>query len=436
MFSRRTIQKLIDELDAFVPAASDEIVLRLNLPGRNRLSATWELALLWALSRIGIIQYHLPLPDGRNADVSFSLSNRPEISFVADITAISDAGLHNENPAAEFWDELNRMIRKFGLDPTKFHHQIEARREGAKIKLALPKKGELTQMLKRHVPGFLQKIKSQGLLRSAKLNISEPNFAVTIAYDHNQSFMSGGHLHYRRVEALDQTTLWRSLEAKAKQLRSASTSRGVIICDGGAYLLSDGIRTGDVYSADRIVEKFLRKHSSISFVYLLSARREHGRQMKYKFQGKGWARDSLGKQILSSVICPAIKNLPKPIMEPQNAARWCHSDSYGKGMLGAMSYSLGKNVGRISIPARAVLELLAGRLSPADIDMALHGWSGPGAPKQENPFLRAMENGLMIKKVLVEPAEGKDDDWITFLFSDEPDPAISPFRRSAESREK
>src|SRR5258708_37209724 len=80
-----------------------------------------------------------------------------------------------------------------------------------------------------------------------------------------------------------------------------------------------------------------------------------------------------------------------------------------------------------TLPARTLLALLAGKLTPAEIELMKTGNLMPSDKHNSpNPFELALNGGQMISDVSLEPAEGKDDDWVTFKFG-EPDPAISPF---------
>lgn len=85
---------------------------------------------------------------------------------------------------------------------------------------------------------------------------------------------------------------------------------------------------------------------------------------------------------------------------------------------------------RLKVSSRAIMELLAGRITPERFN-ALHGWSDSdkqaGRANNRNPFDRALAEGRLPETVTVETDQGSDDDWIEFIFGG-PDPAISPFR--------
>jgi hypothetical protein len=83
---------------------------------------------------------------------------------------------------------------------------------------------------------------------------------------------------------------------------------------------------------------------------------------------------------------------------------------------------------KIKISARALLELLAGKISQKEFFEA-HGFSPSDlSPRQaSNLFSNALSRGQLIDGISIERSETEDDDWITFELKG-PDPAISPFK--------
>src|SRR6267378_3944632 len=66
MFSRRTIQRLLDGLcDTLSQRVLTELTARLNEPGKDRFAAIWEVSLMYALGRVGKMEYQPLLSDGR-----------------------------------------------------------------------------------------------------------------------------------------------------------------------------------------------------------------------------------------------------------------------------------------------------------------------------------------------------------------------------------
>jgi hypothetical protein len=427
MFSRRTIQSLLNELCKILSETElGEIVGRLNSP-RDRLAFTWEVAVLYGLSRVRQISYHVPLPDGRKPDVAFAPTCSSQICIVADITTVSDAGYHDNNPVEAFSDEFSRVVQKAGLNPRNFHFQIESQTAGNKIKLRLPKRGATAAMLKKHVLPFLRKIKVSGHTRD-QLVLKEPELSITVSYDRQQRYLGWGHRMYSQARSIEQNPLWNRLKEKAGQLRNTDgLISGAIICDGGCSLLSSSVRDIGSFSADDIIRQFLWKRSSLDFVYTITTRRGYGSNASCSFHGHAWTRDPATKPLIESVMRSALASLPTPIFDAQNAAIQAQLEGYDGGTRTNLEIGIGSKIMSVRVSARALLEVLAGKYSPSEIDLLFGGSNEPDIPGLSNPFKSALAEGQMISEIGLEPVEGKDDDRITIKFGG-PDPAVSPFR--------
>ncbi len=80
------------------------------------------------------------------------------------------------------------------------------------------------------------------------------------------------------------------------------------------------------------------------------------------------------------------------------------------------------SLSRVTLSARAVQELLAGKISPEDFRKRYGS-----APNPVTAFAGALKAGRVIENVSVERCPEQDDDWLTFHFS-KPDPALAPFQ--------
>ena len=425
MFSRRTIQTLLDGLSSHLSDADvNELVRRLNTP-RARLAATWEIAVCYGLTRVGNISYQVALPSGKKPDVGFSLPHM--ISFVADITTLSDDGYHDENPVDAFSDDLVSVVRLAGLDPNKFHFQIESKRIGRKVKLLIPRPSQRLEMLRTHLVPFLREIKEGGYDKLSR-TFSEPDLGITVSYDRRHRYMSSNYRSYNQARSADQNPLRRRLAIKASQLKGVEALAGVIVCDGGCSLLSGAGRDMDAFSADDTIRKFLRSTSSIDFVYTITARRGHGLRADCSLEGQGWTRDPSAKPLMESIMRSMLANLPPPIFDAKNAAIQAEQKTLDFGSRANFSYGTdGEKIMFVSISARRLLEILAGKHSPSDIEIICGASIEPDISGLPNPFKIALAQGQLIKEIEIEPVGGRDDDQITITFG-EPDPAAAAFR--------
>ena len=106
IFARRSIQRFIDQISQTLPQVSiSKLVQKLNRNDRASLDFEWEAAVLFALHQVGKIAYETNHGGKGFPDVTFRLPDKKGIGFVADITAVSDSGLEDENPT--------RMLSEF-----------------------------------------------------------------------------------------------------------------------------------------------------------------------------------------------------------------------------------------------------------------------------------------------------------------------------------
>jgi hypothetical protein len=243
IFSRRALQRLLDALGTIFPREQLEgLVRRLNRPGDDRLPAMWEVTLLFALSRVGLIAYEAQLSSGRKPDLAFTYPGENRIGFFADVTTISDSGLNKDNPVQLLSDELVRITRRVGLDPNHIFYDVESRRDGdygdGKVRLLLPSRGALARVINTKILPFLRRIKRENL-HAGEIKIEEDGVALRIGYNADQRFMSGGHSSYDVALSLQKNPLWNALRSKADQLKQTAkvALAGVIVCDGGCALL-------------------------------------------------------------------------------------------------------------------------------------------------------------------------------------------------------
>jgi hypothetical protein len=417
VFSRRAIQRRIDELGNVLSTSQLEgLVKRINRVGRERFALSWEACLLHALSRVGAVSYEAPLPDWRRPDISFTYPGEDTVGFIADVTAISDEGYHNANPVEILSDELTRLARAVGLDPNHLDWKVGGHQDGAygfqKTKLRLPPGEEIPVFLNTRILPFLEKIRNEAISKD-EMSIEDDRVSLTICYDVSQRFMGGGHLAYNVALSLKKNPLWTKLVNKADHFKRAAEIApfGIIACDGGCSLFHRKSTFG-TFTCDDIIWKFFREKPFVSFVLLLSTRDidpfpryERTFRIEQSFYSP---RQEAETSRLRAVLADALARLPKPVLDPLNAYIQCREDSYRCGRFGVYHVT-GTSV---KISARTILELLAGRRTPSEINES---------------FERRLQQGRMITGIRVEKSEDESDDDRLIIEFGEPDPAISPF---------
>ena len=394
----------------------------------------WEVVVLHGLSKQGALQNEVPLPCGRRPDVGFMV---PELSFIADITAVSDEGLDEQNP----YRDLSRLIEESktrlnlpagGVD-LRVLSKTEWATRGSRTVLKLPERKRVREFVRSEIE---PKLKEQILAGEAVLCISleDETIGIRITIDPSKSpFSSGTYAAYDIPTIKDRNPLYNALKAKASQLRSAPGLTGVIVGDANTRMLAGGQMNWNEVTAQAIALEFLRQHSSIGFVLLLSVREgirnrpgsvPPGRRIHAHLVTTGLTTTT---QSLNALFEAMAAEMPKPVAMPVNAALRAREAGYSWGHHGGYQMS----AKRIKISARVLVELLAGRRTIEETN-ALHDWIGPGAPRKPNqainPFERHLRDGRLPTAIsVIRTDENDSDDWIEFEFCDR-DPAISPLR--------
>jgi len=434
IIQRREMQRMLTELVGTL--AEDQcasLAARLNQAKPDRLAAMWELIWLYGLAGVGTLRHELPLADGARPDCWFEHDG---LRFIADITTVTDAGLHKDNPLDTLWDELMRLARKHGLSGNRFGLDVEGEYVGAygdsKVLLALPKRSDLAAFVKAQFEPFVKEAKRTE--EKSVRHVREDGCRLKLTYDPAQRYAHVGHLSYDVAASLDRNPLGRRLRDKADQLASAPDDwlHGVIVCDGGCAVMTRyGGPSVGTYSRRQIALDIMRQRSSLDFVLLVALKSEWaaGRPTQYKWFNelvispaavKTNRLPQPGHGPLADRFEAALRRIPKFVNDPLNAGRLCVADKIPDMMGG---FHLGGK--QLKISSRALVRLLAGE---TDLNrfMDSYGWAPESEHKSPNPFARARREGRLIKSVTVEASESADDDWLVIEFGD-PDPAIAPF---------
>jgi hypothetical protein len=435
IFARRAIQRCLDELRTTLDtAAVDKLVDRLNRPGKDRLAAMWEVAILHSLAPLGVLVNESALVSGRCPDITFSDS---AVSFVADITTVSDEGLDERNPYSEFSDEIEKVKNRLGLPIGGVDLRTEGWREktarGTRTYLRLPPRKRLFEFMRQEVePVLRQQIADGRKVLHVAFEDERAHFQITI--DPARSpYSSGSFPSYDTPTIKDSNPLYNALRSKPKQLKGAGGLLGVIVGDGDTRTLADRQSHWSEVTAQEIAQEFLRQNSSIGFVLLLSVREglvgwsNVGRSDRKLHALLVLSKTQMIPESLQTLFVRMLQNMPKPVLMPVNAALRARETQYDWGHHGGGTLS----GNRIKLSAREVMEVLAGRRTVKEMNS---GWEWRLSTDEEragtmqNPFERWLMQGRLISSISVVKTDENDaDDWLEIEVGD-PDAAISPFR--------
>lgn len=437
VFSRRSMQHMLDAIAQWMPEESlAELVGRLNRPRTNRLPQMWELAMLYGLGAVIKVEHERPLPNGK-PDFWFAVSDDArEIQVVGDVTTLSDASLDAANAFAKLTDAVHEQARKAGIQGGGFHVDVAHLEPGAsgtkKVQLLIPTGPAFEQLVKRHIKAFARQV-AAAPTEAHLLQVDEAGAKFTVKYSGPSQYSGGSHRSYDSALSLESNALSNRLNDKTKQLRGTPEGaiRVLIICDGDCAILGRA-QPMEGFSAQKIAEAFLRGSQTIDLVLIVTVvegsdlvwrrrdRRElHGSLFAAPKAARPKHLTDTALAAVRNVLELALRQLPAPLMMPNNALRRNFDSDWSASMVGG--YESSGN--RIKVSARAVQELLAGTQSYEDFASA-HGWD----ERQSNFFKHKLASGQLFKSVRIESLGQKyDDDWIEFEFGP-PDPAITPFR--------
>jgi len=434
IFARRALQRRLRELRATIgDSAVDGIVDRLNLPGRDRVAAMWEVVVLHGLAVCGNLVSEQPLPSGRRPDAWF---DNGRLRFTADVTTASDEGLDKQNPYSRLSDIIERAKWKLGLPiggvDVQIHSRTHESSRGKRTFLKLPPVGKLEAFVKDDLmPRFREQLDAGE--RVLRVFINDDQLGLDIVIDPSKSpYSSVGFTAYDIPTIKDRNPLYSALKEKAEQLQGADGITGVILGDGDCAALAEREASSRYVSADAIAREMLRQYSSVNFVLLLTIREER----RHYFPPNNPTRrvhpilvcregDSRRSE-LEAIFGAMLEQFPRPVMMAKNGTLRAREEGYDSGHHGA--YQL---VGRkIRMSSRELIEVLAG-LRTLDDNGARNVKASRSLPSRPNPtkqaFLRKLLDGRLPVRINVdETGENDNDDWIEFEFG-EADAAIAPF---------
>jgi hypothetical protein len=424
IFTRRSLQRRLDELRATLgDAAVGGLAARLNRPGRDSLSAMWELVVLHGLARHGQVVSEQPLGSGRRPDVRFVNGN---ISFTADITTVSDEGLDEANPYQALSEEIEIAKKRLGLPiggvDLRIHSRQEKIKGGMRTILRLPHKKRIPEFVRNEIVPRLREQMSKGA-SSYKISIDEEQIGVDITIDAAKGhYNSGSYGGYDVPASLTKNPLYNRLRDKADQLRGATGLVGIIVGDADSAVFRKLTGQRHEITAGHIAYELLRQNSSVHFVLLLTIKEAVGgwwqvRPPRRHVEPLLVVRpDEAHAVALEDLFRRIIAEMPTPKIMPVNAALRAREADYDLGHHGG--YGMTGN--KVRIGSREFTEILAGRRTIQD-DGAKHVGVPRVAPRERN----FAEGRLPSSINVIKTGENDDDDWIEIEFGD-PDPAISP----------
>ena len=443
IFGRRQTQQLLNQLGPWlVRSKATDLIKRLeNVSPDQAIPAEFELALQWAVTKTA--QLEIDRPMGKRTPDIYSPDLLPSAPISVDVAAISDAFLSGEALMRRAAKIINRTCDQILKDSSAhlhctFHersgyiHDDSGRNRFDRRRL-ITKSFQMEPRLRTALAEWLKNAISK------PLHWTDKEINVTIAwrdYVHPQlnTFCTMPSLAYD----LRKNPVYHVLKSKADQLHDVpdGAHRGIFLGDAGCQLFNDIYRVDRVhntFSGQQVIEAFLADESKIDFVAVFSVKRATTGSWDSSKNPRIWyfylfeQKKSREKLDLSRIL--HLRDiLPGPNLSGYEARSRHEQGMFApqaNGQYVPTSMSSGRNSMKVTISARALQELMAGRLTAEQFQNWTLG--------RFNPFEQNLARGWTIASVSFESKNIEaDDDYLTFTFKD--DPAAAPRRLPSQLR--
>jgi len=426
IFGRRQLQKMLDELGPWLERGkAKDLLKRLENERPNQaLPAEYELSITWAVSQIAALEIDR-MCGSRTPDI-YSSDLLPSGPVIADVTALDDSSLSGADSMRRACNILNAQADSFVSRSSRhlhytFHETMgyERRRNGRSAffrRRLVQRDFKLDDDLRVKLKAWLANGQP-----SQPLILKSSAISVVIewrGYVHPLSnyFCTMPSLAYD----LKDNPLYSSLREKSKQLRDADAGarRIIFLGDAGCGLLRDHSvhrSSGDHFSGGQVILKFLDDYPAIDFVVVFSANRERrssgGGSERY-WEGKVFTRPDALSADDKARFDQLLVKMPPPQLSGYSAYSWHEQGMCGLGGRGQYvptTMGLGGKRLMLRISARAVQELIAGKLSHAAFEQM--------TMDRDNQVRRALEAGMTITSASFEAmGPDEDDDYLVLEF--------------------
>jgi hypothetical protein len=163
IFSRRTLQRMLNETAAGIPMRRRKEYARDLDKAEHCLALEWELALTWAFLSTGFALYEHPYKGNIKPDLTVSAESAGQPFFVADITTVSDKGIEAAVGLERFQRELDKAIASLNLTRRSFWIEFsrdDLHSSDEPIALRLPSQTRVMEFISTGIHPFLFKVQN------------------------------------------------------------------------------------------------------------------------------------------------------------------------------------------------------------------------------------------------------------------------------------
>lgn len=431
IFSRRRIQQMLDDLIGV--AAPSQFIGRLNDKRfENALPAEAELALVWAVSRLGGFESEPKWysPEGRLPE-GISSALFPGHDTVFDVKAVSDRTIPGvvgmRTISAKLVEAANKARKGAGKNLSFFFFErSDYRNPKLHRSIYAPPKHVLGEEALATLAVFVRSAPQDG----SHVDIVDGQLIVRVTWK------PGTHplFNYRsstvnEIFDPDDNYIAAALREKARQLRSPHFAglKGVLLADIGSATLKKlkGIdQLGRSASGSQIIQRHLEKpDGGLDFVCVFSPRAETSmwQQTRHFWQVTAFAKSCL--QLPMEGLNALAAQLPAPRfdgyqLEHLHEQRLFGEQSRGWHLGSRMTSNTVNHQMTATFSARALHEFLAGRIDGDRLRESMIGLT--------TAFEYQLARGHTIQGARILPGGvDEDDDLVELTFA--PDPAASAF---------
>jgi hypothetical protein len=380
------------------------------------LAAEWELIMLSALARVGVVEYEPAL--GGDANLDFTFSDSAGLNLTGDITMLSDDDVLRRNPvnklADEVWQRLNERRLRGGL-----HITIEANTGPPsgkdEVLLMLPAPHEFkAYIFDAAFDQFVRNIAANPN-REHTHAVRNSKARLSITFRPGRPTTTISHLDFRSPRDIVRNPLYNRLAKKLNQIKksghiSQDGLRGVLVCDGGSSLFAPFTVGVGTFGLTQIAHHFLRKTKSLHFVAAITVKDTRTALSPGGFDFDVRIIDRTGEALdglVGSVLREGLRTLPRPIRSPPNAR--LHVERQLSHGLATLDFSDAQGATlsdqTISLSARAVIDYVAGRIDRQRFEVLADSWT-------LSILRKALDSGNAVHSLRLVPHTLSDDDDI------------------------
>lgn len=431
IFSRRRIQAMLDELAPFVGAS--HFIGRLNDKRfEQALPAEAELALVWAVSRLGGFESEPEwFSDRGRRPEGISTKLVPGVETVFDVKALSDrvipgvAGMRKLS--RKMMEISNKAVRRSGNKlEFFFFERSDFRTPRLHRSIYAPPQHSVSEEIARKLQGFVKDRPAEGEF----IDLLDDEMMVRVTWktsvDPRFNFRSST---VNEIFDIEDNYIANALREKAVQLRSPNFRglRGALLVDIGSEALKRIDRldpNGRAVNGSQIIQHFLLDDEcGLDFVAVFSPQVD--RQMMgdpdhhWKTAVLPGPRTDFSMEGFTKIA----SMLPRPWFDGYQFAHLHEQGLFGSQSRGwylgtTMSSKKASESMAIRLSARALHEFLAGRIDASRLRENIIGGSGV--------FERQLVEGRTIQTARIVPGGiDEGDDFLELVFA--PDPSASEF---------